>query len=116
MKTSLAEEIRLLRETKKVSIREAGRETGISNAYLSQLERGEASKPSPNVLHKLAEYYEVPYESLMLAAGYIQDKNTSNGQAQIPSAFEAQLMSAKLDTAEKAMILKYIEFLRSQKQ
>jgi transcriptional regulator with XRE-family HTH domain len=42
----------------------------VSNAYLSQLEHGKIKRPSPNVLHSLAEVYAVPYEALMEKAGY----------------------------------------------
>jgi transcriptional regulator with XRE-family HTH domain len=38
---------------------------------LSQLENGKIRKPSPNVLHGLANVYAVPYETLMEKAGYL---------------------------------------------
>ena len=44
--------------------------TGISNAYLSQLEHGRIKTPAPQNLYKLAELYRVPYELLMELAGY----------------------------------------------
>jgi transcriptional regulator with XRE-family HTH domain len=53
-----------LRTAKGLSLREVEEATGkaVSNAYLSQLENGKIKKPSPNVLHSLAEIYAVPYE------------------------------------------------------
>ena len=45
-------------------------QTGISNAYLSQLETAKADKPSPAVLQKLAQLYHVRYEEFLEAAGY----------------------------------------------
>jgi transcriptional regulator with XRE-family HTH domain len=51
-----------LRTAKGMSLREVGEATGraVSNAYLSQLENGKINKPSPNVLHSLAEVYAIP--------------------------------------------------------
>jgi transcriptional regulator with XRE-family HTH domain len=62
-----------LRKAKGFSLREVEQATGnaVSNAYLSQLENGKIKKPSPNVLHSLAEVYVVPYETLMEKAGYL---------------------------------------------
>ena len=62
-----------LRTAKGLSLREVEEATGnaVSNAYLSQLENGKIKKPSPNVLHSLAEVYVVPYEALMERAGYL---------------------------------------------
>ena len=60
-----------LRMAKGLSLREVEEATdrAVSNAYLSQLENGRIKKPSPNVLHALAEVYSVPYEALMEKAG-----------------------------------------------
>ena len=51
-----------LRTAKGLSLREVEEASGkaVSNAYLSQLEHGKIRKPSPNVLHSLAEVYTVP--------------------------------------------------------
>ena len=68
----LAEQLRRIRMVKKVSLREVEKATRISNAYLSQLESGNATNPSPHILHKLAEFYGVPYTSLMKTAGYLE--------------------------------------------
>jgi transcriptional regulator with XRE-family HTH domain len=60
-----------LRVAKGLSLREVEEATdkAVSNACLSQLENGKIKKPSPNVLHSLAEVYAVPYEALMEKAG-----------------------------------------------
>src|ERR1700756_4484848 len=41
-----------------------------SNAYLSQIENDQIKKPSPNILHALAEFYAISFEKLMDMAGY----------------------------------------------
>src|SRR5258706_8523706 len=62
-----------LRMAKGLSLRRVEEVTRnrVSNAYLSQLEKGKIHKPSPNVLHSLAAVYAVPYETLMEKAGYL---------------------------------------------
>lgn len=66
----LADELRRARLAAGLTLRAVQAETGISNAYLSQLETAKADKPSPAVLRKLAELYHVRYEEFLVAAGY----------------------------------------------
>lgn len=114
MDKKLAEELRRIRGIKNVSLREVDKATGISNAYLSQLERGNATNPSPSILYKLAQFYNVPYESLMESAGYL--KKSITGKTRKPSALQAALMSANLTDEESQMVAQYIEFLRTQRK
>jgi transcriptional regulator with XRE-family HTH domain len=62
--------LRELRTKRGISLRELERRSGINNAYLSQLERGEVAQPTPSMLARLAEAYELPVETLMGWAGY----------------------------------------------
>src|SRR3954468_18049148 len=64
--------LRDLRRARRLTLREAEERSGVSNSYLSQVENGHIRQPSPYVLQKLAEAYSVPYEHLMLRAGYIR--------------------------------------------
>ena len=99
------------------SLRAVEEATGISNAYLSQLERGDAQKPSPDKLHALADFYTVPYTDLMRAAGYLQTSNPPQSGAAPnvrTSAVQAALMGADLSPEEEDAVVKYIEFLRFQ--
>ena len=57
------------RKELKLSLRAVEAQTGVSNAYLSQLENGKIKTPSPKVLHSLALKYGLPYEQLMELAG-----------------------------------------------
>lgn len=110
--TDLAQLLRRLRASKTedgrpATLRVVSAKTGISNAYLSQLESGEAARPSPEKLHALADYYEVPYESLMREAGYI--RRAAEGEAPDVSAFEMQLMSMKLNPDEQDQVVRFVE-------
>lgn len=111
----LGEELKRLRTVKRVSLRNVEGAVKISNAYLSQLERGEVKQPSPHWLFKLAGYYNVPYESLMAAAGYIDEKKLAAGTKRPLSTLERLLMSANLNPNEESEVSKYVEFVTSRR-
>jgi HTH-type transcriptional regulator, competence development regulator len=110
----LGEQLRQVRRVKNVSLREVERATGISNAYLSQLENGDATNPSPHILHKLAEFYEVPYISLMKTAGYLEETQATKNRPSPPTSIQAVLMATKLTDEETEMVADYIAYLRSR--
>jgi HTH-type transcriptional regulator, competence development regulator len=113
--TALGKHLQQLRKmsNEDQSIRKVAKKTGISNAYLSQLERGVAENPSPHVLHKLAEHYGAAYETLMAAAGYVRPSTKENEPE--PSSLELLLKSAKLSKAEEEDVKKFIiHYLRSK--
>ena len=113
-KRSLGRELHEIRTLKKLSQRDVEQATGISNAYLSQLENDKVSKPSPHFLHKLAKLYSVDYEMLMEAAGYVQDRQKGSGQSTL---LGAALCSDKDLTQEEAQQLAtFLKFLREQKK
>jgi len=115
MDLKLAETLRTLRVMSGSSLRQVEKKTGISNAYLSQLETGATQNPSPQVLHSLADYYAVPYESLMEAAGYLRPATDSPSKQRL-GGIEVALMSAKLDEDEQQRVVQFIDFLRSQRR
>jgi HTH-type transcriptional regulator, competence development regulator len=114
MANRLAKELRDIRAVKGFSLREVEKRTGISNAYLSQLERAEAENPAPDKLHKLAQFYGVPYVDLMKAAGYLRE-STEKTKSKDASPLQVALMSANLTDEEQQQVLQYIKFLKSQK-
>jgi len=101
-----------LRTAKGLSLREVEEATGraVSNAYLCQLENAKIRKPSPNVLHSLAEVYAVPYEALMEKAGYLLPGENGGGQRKRLAAFAIDDLTAE----EEEELLKYLAFLRSR--
>jgi len=103
-----------LRKAKGFSLREVEQATGnsVSNAYLSQLENGKIKKPSPNVLHSLAEVYVVPYETLMEKAGYLLPSEGKHpGRRRRLAVFAIDDLTAE----EEEELLKYLAFLRSRR-
>ena len=101
-----------LRTAKGLSLREVEEATdkAVSNAYLSQLENGKIKKPSPNMLHKLADVYVVPYEALMEKAGYLLPSENGGGCRKRLAAFAIDDLTAE----EEEELLKYLAFLRSR--
>jgi HTH-type transcriptional regulator, competence development regulator len=103
-----------LRVAKGFSLRqvEEATERGVSNAYLSQLEKGKIRKPSPNVLHSLAFVYGVPYEALLEKAGYpLPAEGDGVTRRRRLAAFSIEDLTAE----EEEELLKYLAFLRSRK-
>ena len=90
-----------------------GRE--VSNAYLSQLETGKITKPSPHVLYALSQVYDVPYEKLMERAGYIMPSK----KGQSAGAKHGKIATLSIDHLspdEEKALLEYLAFYRQKKK
>lgn len=114
MSQNLGKVLALAREEKQLSLRKVEKETGISNAYLSQLERGVAKNPAPSMLHKLAKCYGYSYTKLMEVAGYIEpakNKETDDPRQEVQIA----LMSSGLDKDQIQKVMEYVSFVKSQR-
>jgi transcriptional regulator with XRE-family HTH domain len=73
----------------KMSIRQVAEKTGISNAYLSQLESGKRNNPHPDVLKKLAKFYGIPVIEFLKKAGYLdQDISEETYEEKIDRLFQ----------------------------
>jgi transcriptional regulator with XRE-family HTH domain len=133
MINQLASELKQLREIRGYSLRQVEKATGVSNAYLSQLERGDAAKPSPDKLARLAKFYDVSYEQLMVLAGYLGSTVaalTEQGQraaligAARPKAEKKEkagilkdaLMKADLNEDELRLVADYVAFLTTRRK
>ena len=108
-KKSLAEGLKFLRLAKGDSLRGVEVATGISNAYLSQLERDAASNPTASVLFKLAKHYGVSYEELLTMAGHISDTSKSKGRNM--SRTSIALKSASLSDEEDKEVANFVRFI-----
>ena len=69
----LGEYIREQRETAKISLRELAKTAGVSNPYLSQIERG-LRKPSAEILQQIAKALRISAETLYVRAGILEDR------------------------------------------
>ncbi|HEX5594779.1 MAG TPA: helix-turn-helix transcriptional regulator [Micromonosporaceae bacterium] len=66
--------IRGLRHNAKISLRQLAEQAGVSNPYLSQIERG-LRRPSAEVLQQLASALRVSTPVMYLRAGLLDDKD-----------------------------------------
>jgi transcriptional regulator with XRE-family HTH domain len=73
---ALGEFIRAQRQLAKLSLREMAAMTSVSNAYLSQVERG-LHQPSLKVLQKIADALQLSTEQLLGQAGWATGSPTS---------------------------------------
>lgn len=69
---SLGEYLREQRRAAELSLRELAREAGVSNPYLSQVERG-LRRPSAEVLNKIAGALQISAEHLFVQAGLLDE-------------------------------------------
>ena len=68
--------IRAQREAAQVSVRQLAEKAGVSNPYLSQIERG-LRKPSAEVLSQIAKALRVSAEVLYIRAGILEPSEGS---------------------------------------
>jgi len=64
--------LKSLREKQRMSLREAERESGVSNAYIAQIERAIDHRQSRKY-KELAKAYNVTVRELFLRAGYLDE-------------------------------------------
>ncbi|HYN30577.1 MAG TPA: helix-turn-helix domain-containing protein [Dermatophilaceae bacterium] len=76
--SSLGEHLREQRQSAKLSLRQLSELAGVSNPYLSQIERG-LKRPSAEILQQLAKALEVSAESLYVRAGILEDREPAAG-------------------------------------
>jgi transcriptional regulator with XRE-family HTH domain len=108
---SLATLLRESRDRLGLTLREAETKSGVSNAYLSQLEGAKIKQPSPQILHKLCTLYECSYAAAMQMAGYVLP---TSEKSPVNTRFLARL--GKTTANEETALLEYLQFLRSRKR
>ena len=79
----LGDFIRTQRETASMSVRRLAEAAGVSNPYLSQIERG-LRRPSAEILQQLARALKISVETLYVRAGLLGDAD--DGAPSVPEA------------------------------
>lgn len=117
IKLTLGQYLASIRDDRRLSQRDVERETNklVSNAYLSQIENDQIKKPSPNILHALAELYGVPYENLMERAGFVAPTRSHGGNEQRHGRV-ATFADHNLTSEEEAELVQFLGYLRSRKK
>ena len=104
---AFGEFVKAQRRLAQVSQRNLARMSGVSDSYLSQIERGNY-RPSPQVVKALAQAFGLKPEQLYTMLGFM-DEEEHGGQ---PSVEQAIQLDAKLEPAQKdALIRVYRSFL-----
>jgi len=89
MEPSFGQYLRSLRERQRMSLREAEKASGVSNAYIAQIERGDRPPPSAEILRKLAPAYKVTVRELLMRAGYLDEPEvTATEEERVEAAFQ----------------------------
>lgn len=70
---SFGEQLRALREERKLTVNQLATYSGVSAVSISRIENGKRGVPKPATIKKLAEALKIPYEGLMYKAGYIEE-------------------------------------------
>jgi transcriptional regulator with XRE-family HTH domain len=99
--------IRAQREHAKVSLRQLARTAGVSNPYLSQIERG-LRTPSAEILQQIARALRISAEALYVRAGILEQRPTG-------AVTDAILADPHLTERHKQVLLDvYQSFRREQ--
>src|SRR5438309_3439406 len=99
---SLGELIRSQRQLARLSLRDLSDLTQVSNAYLSQIERG-LHEPSVRVIRSIAEALQVSAETLLTHAGLVAEEDDVGDTP--PSTEAAIRADARLTDPQKTALL-----------
>jgi transcriptional regulator with XRE-family HTH domain len=105
--SSIGSFIRQQREQARISIRQLAQAAGVSNPYLSQLERG-LRKPSADILQQLAKGLRISAEALYAQAGMLEDRPEGTGVR------DAVLADAELTERQKQVLIELYESFRKE--
>ncbi|HZC39772.1 MAG TPA: helix-turn-helix transcriptional regulator [Streptosporangiaceae bacterium] len=105
--SSIGQYIREQREQAKISLRQLASAAGVSNPYLSQVERG-LRKPSAEILQQIAKGLRISAEALYVQAGILEDREPDTGVR------AALLADPALSERQKQVLLEIYESFRRE--
>jgi transcriptional regulator with XRE-family HTH domain len=104
---SIGEYIKEQREQARISLRQLAQATGVSNPYLSQVERGQRN-PSAEILQQIAKGLRISAEALYVRAGILEDRPADSGVR------SALLADPDLAERQKQVLLEIYESFRKE--
>jgi transcriptional regulator with XRE-family HTH domain len=104
---TIGEFIREQREVAQVSLRQLAKVAGVSNPYLSQIERG-LRKPSADILQQIAKGLRISAEQLYVRAGILESRHGD------PEVVAAILADTGLTERQKQVIVEIYETFRRE--
>jgi transcriptional regulator with XRE-family HTH domain len=108
---SLGEFIAGQRRAAQLSLRQLAAQTGISNPYLSQIERG-LRKPSAEVLQQLAKALRVSAETLYVRAGILDPDDHPTTSVEMAVLAD----TAMTERQKRVLIDVYISFVKENER
>jgi len=103
----LGDYIREQRRGAQISLRQLARLAGVSNPYLSQIERG-LRKPSAEILQQIAKALRISAEALYVQAGILEERE---GDSDVPSAV---IRDASISERQKQVLLEIYDSFRRE--
>ena len=106
---TIGDYIRQQREQAKISLRQLAEQAGVSNPYLSQIERG-LRKPSADILQQIAKGLRISAEALYVQAGILEDRPGDSGVR------SALLTDPQLTERQKQVLIEIYESFRKESE
>ena len=103
----LGDYIREQRRIAQISLRQLARQAGVSNPYLSQIERG-LRKPSAEILQQIARALRISAEALYVQAGILEERP---GDSNTPDAITRD---AAISERQKQVLLEIYDSFRRE--
>lgn len=94
--------LREQRESAQLSLRQAAKAAGISNPYLSQIERG-LRRPSAEILQQIAKGLRISAEQLYVRAGILEE--TERGATEPAEVTLAIMADPRLNDRQRRILL-----------
>ncbi|MFJ2739359.1 helix-turn-helix domain-containing protein [Streptomyces sp. NPDC087440] len=105
---NLGEYLREQRRNAQLSLRQLADAAGVSNPYLSQIERG-LRKPSADILQQLAKALRISAETLYVQAGILDEKDRE--ELETPAVILADPL---INERQKQVLLQIYESFRKE--
>ncbi|HEV2891488.1 MAG TPA: helix-turn-helix transcriptional regulator [Frankiaceae bacterium] len=103
----LGDYIREQRQSSSISLRQLARLAGVSNPYLSQIERG-LRKPSAEILQQIAKALRISAEALYVQAGILEERDADTD---VPGAI---LRDEWINERQKQVLLEIYDSFRKE--
>jgi transcriptional regulator with XRE-family HTH domain len=105
---NVGEYLREQRRSAQLSLRQLAEAAGVSNPYLSQIERG-LRKPSADILQQLAKALRISAETLYVQAGILDARERD--ELEVPAAI---LTDPSLNERQKQVLIQIYESFRKE--
>ena len=106
---NLGDYIREQRNSAQISLRQLAKLAGVSNPYLSQIERG-LRKPSAEILQQIAKALRISAEALYVQAGILDERY---GDSDVPTAI---LGDPGITERQKQVLLEIYDSFRRENE